>query len=562
MSISVAVATLMTAAALLLLRDVRALERRLRDAVAAPAATANAPVQPALEAKTRFLATVSHEMRTPMNGVLGMADLLAATRIDAEQRTYIEAIKTSGEALLTLIDEILDFSKIDAGKLDLTAEAFEVASACEAVAELLAPRAHGKGIEIAVFVAPDVPLTITSDPARFRQVLINLAGNAIKFTESGGVGIRVDMARPGRLAVTLSDTGVGIAADRLEAIFEDFEQADGSSSRQFGGTGLGLSISRRIIQGLGGEISVESTPGQGSRFRVELPAEPASRQTQQDQDGWQGLTGKRFLLVAQSRFEAPYLADYLVAAGAATMRAEDAEAACRAIRTERGLDGVIVDCSLGEREARQVAETAAGALIPHRFILLSPYERRSLGPPGAAGFNGYLIKPLRGRSLFARLRDEPAGQGEIEKPAQSPGHVHMGLKVLLAEDNDINALLAMRLLQRYGCDAAWVTDGHAAVAAFEKAAQEGHPFDAALLDIRMPGIDGLEAARHIRSHEQAGRLQPTRLIALTANAFAADQRACLEAGFDSFVAKPLTQSRLIRALSETLGDRDRVPKRA
>ncbi len=554
--ISAAIAVLMTAATLLLLRDVGILERKLRG-LQRPSDNGTPSLDQTeasvVEAKTRFLATVSHEMRTPMNGVLGMADLLAATRIDAEQRTYIDAIKSSGEAMLALIDEILDFSKINAGKLELAAEAFEITPLCESVAELLAPRAHSKGIEIAVYVAPDVPVSITSDPARFRQVLINLAGNAIKFTDAGGVGIRIEMTASDRLAVSVIDSGVGIAADRLQAIFEDFEQADGSSSRRFGGTGLGLSISKRIVEGLGGTITVESTPGLGSHFRFELPVSSSSKTIQRDQGEWPDLSGKSFLLVSKSRFETSFVGEYLQDAGAKVCSINNIALAKAEFDEANKLHGVIIDCALGNAETRAMAESAASAGIPIRFVMLSPYERRSLGSPGAAGFNGYLVKPLRARSLFARLREEPVSQSDAPEPAKLPGQVRLGLKVLLAEDNEINALLAMRLLQRYGCEAVWTTDGLAAVAAFTAAIDERTPFDALLLDVRMPGIDGLEAARRIRGHERHNGLAATRLIALTANAFAADQQNCLDAGFDSFLAKPVSQARLIEALTVTLG---------
>ncbi len=553
-----AVSVGMTLVTVMLLRDVSRLEARARTAerqvsdraensrdMAAPALER---AEAAVEAKARFLATVSHEIRTPLNGVLGMADLLADTQVDAEQRTYVEAIKTSGEALLSLIDEILDFSKIEAGKLDFNPEPFDLTGMVEGVAELMAPRAQGKDIEIAVFVAGDVPSHVVSDAARLRQVLLNLAGNAIKFTEKGGVGLRVTRLEGARLRFEVNDSGIGIPPERLETVFAEFEQVDNSHASRFGGTGLGLAISRRIVEGLGGIIHVESRIGEGSCFAFELdcPAAPAS---EAEKPAALDLTGENFLVVAASRFEVPYLILRLQEAGASARQVADSAAAAHALVAGTSVTGIIVDCALGAEETRTIAQAAAQVGIARRLVMLSPYERRAFGPPGAAGFNGYLVKPVRKRSLFARLDPEHPRKAEPEQPALNARLTPAGTRILLAEDNDINALLVLRLLEKIGCSTAWAKDGLEAVRLFEQTAtgSEGG-FGVVLMDMRMPGLDGLEAARRIRTFEAAANLPRARIVALTANAFDDDRKSCLDAGMDAFVAKPLDLSRLVNAL--------------
>lgn len=513
-------------------------------------AEARRRAEAASEAKSRFLATVSHEIRTPLNGVLGMADLLAGTRLDAEQATYARAIRTSGEALLSILDEILDFSKIEAGRLDLADEPFPVAPLMEGVVELLAPRAQGKGIEIAGLVEPSAPAVVRGDAARLRQVLMNLAGNAVKFTERGGVGVRVS-GRSGALVVTVADTGPGIEADRLARIFDEFEQADGSASSRHGGTGLGLAISRRIVERMGGTLTVDSTPGRGSVFTVavplvaEAPAAPAAASAV--------APARSAMVVSPSPFEAPFLAERLATLGYRTTLTADPDEAMALIGSSRHVDLLVVDGALGEEVVRAVASAGLAAGIPARLVLLSPFERRVLGPPAAAGLDGYLVKPLRQGALAARLADRaatalpPSGSAsDADEPGQ---RVLDGLEILLAEDNDINALLATRLLERHGASVSRVRDGHAAVERFA-AAMGGAmpPIDVILMDIRMPRLDGHEATRRIRAMEGSRNLRRVRIVALTANVFEEDRQAALAAGMDATVAKPVDERALLAAV--------------
>lgn len=496
----------------------------------------------ASEAKSRFLATVSHEMRTPLNGILGMAELVLGTGLDAEQRTYVEAVRTSGKALLGLIDGILDFARIEAGHVDLAAEPFALAALAEGVVELLAPRAQDKGIEIALDVCADLSRTVVGDGDRVRQILINLAGNAIKFTQAGGVG--VSLARSGEgVVLAVSDTGPGIPEERLPALFEEFEQGDGSASRSQEGTGLGLAITRRLVERMGGRIEVDSRVGRGSTFRAVLPLQAAP-----DEAGRAGappvhLHGQRCLIVADSPFQAPYLARSLSRAGAAAVIVGDLDHGLDAL-SAAAFDAVIADRALGDAAVRRLAEAAGACGVRTSLVLLSPFDRRDFGAAAAAGFDGYLIKPVRPRSLLERLRAPARDAAPIAAPQPAASRVGAGSRVLLAEDNPINALLATRALERLGAEVVQAVDG---VEALEKYAADG-PFDLALIDVRMPRLDGHETARRIRAAEAVSGTR-LRLVALTANAGRADEGAARAAGFDGFLPKPLNL-KLLPALLE------------
>ncbi len=498
------------------------------------------------EAKTRFLATVSHEMRTPLNGILGMAELISQPGLTAEQTSYVEAISTSGKALASLIDEILDFAKIEAGKIELLAEPFDATLLVEGVAELLAPRAQGKGLEIATSVATDLPRRLIGDAARLRQVLINLAGNAVKFTETGGVGLRASWKSPGLIRFEISDTGPGIPLARQVAIFDEFEQADGSSSRSHEGTGLGLAISRRIVASMGGNLRLEKSTGEGSVFAFELPL-PAAASVTGEEKASIGLDGRKVLIVAKSPFEAPYMGERLDAAGAAVLRADGEAEALDMLKRTAAFDIVIVDCALGEEVTQRLAVAARNAGVARSLVLFSPFERRAFGQKTMREFDGWLVKPVRGVSLLERLSDrvmkpEPAPQKQaaVEEPlALNAFHV------LVAEDNDINALIAAKHLERMGASVVRAKDGAEAVAMFEASkAGRTQAFSLILMDIRMPGIDGIEATKRIRAIEKEGGHAPVRILALTANAFEEDRRACLAAGIDEFLTKPVDYERL------------------
>jgi len=491
------------------------------------------------EAKSRFLATVSHEMRTPLNGIMGMADLTRGANLTAEQSYYLEMIRASGGALASLIEEVLDFSRIEAGKLEIASAPFEITPLVERVVELLAPRAQGKGLEIASSIASDVPPVLIGDAARLQQVLINLAGNAVKFTENGGVGLRVSRAPSGSIRFAISDTGPGIAKDRQAAIFMDFEQADGSATRKHEGTGLGLAISRRIAELMGGELRLEHSDATGSVFVCDLPlrSEAAGEVVQ----GSARLDGRQVLVVANSPFEGPWLGERLVESGAHVTRAQGEDEALAKLDGHRTFDIVIVDCALGEDTTKRLAGAARAAGAGRSLVLFSPFERRAFGQQSLQDFDGWLVKPVRTASLIARLTDAFSKRPESPEADASCEAVATEFSVLLAEDNDINALIATKHLQRMGATVTRAADGTSALAmAMDALEGRRDAFDILLMDIRMPGFDGTEVARRVRAAETAA--------GLTANAFDDDRRACLSAGFDEFLTKPVDPDKLSAVL--------------
>jgi CheY-like chemotaxis protein len=467
--------------------------------------------------------------------------------------SYAKAARTSGENLLALIEDILDFSKIESGTISIESRPFSLARLSEEVVELLAPRAQAKGIEIASFVDEQMPDSVVGDSARLRQILLNLAGNAVKFTETGGVAVIVE---PGdewnTVRFAVRDTGIGLYSDDRQRIFLDFEQADNSTTRKFGGTGLGLAVSKRLAERMGGTISVVSEPGKGSTFTVTL-ALPAAMDADAETQRFKipDLSGASVMIVAAAQVEASLLARRLARWGANVSLASDTTMAA-ALLPERPWHMLLVD----HAQAAALAELLRGCDcdIERRLVLIAPSQRAELADLRHAGFNGYLVKPVRAVSLAARLRpddsfEHPPAETEFENSAlltRVPNET--SLSILVAEDNDINAMLARALLTRLGHRPIIAADGAIAVESWLAARAAGDAFDLVLMDIHLPGTDGLSATRQIRAAELEGGGH-TPIVALTANAYSGDRDACLAAGMDDVLVKPLDRGRLESLLS-------------
>jgi CheY-like chemotaxis protein len=482
--------------------------------------------------RDRVLATLSHEIRTPLNGVLGMAGLLASTRLDETQRAYLKALRDCGDHLLNLVNDVLDLAKLEASRVEFEPVRTDIEALLQGVTELLSPKAYASGIEIAWWVAPDVPPLLTDD-GRLRQILFNLAGNAVKFAEDGGVILSAALTarRHERVRVRfcVTDTGPGLDEEAQKAVFGEFVQTEAGA--RAGGAGLGLAIVKRLAEAFGGEVGVDSRVGDGATFwfEAEFQAETAAPLAP-------SLEGRTIGVVSPSTIVREAAARQIEAAGGRALIAESLKTPLP------DAELLLIDGAL--RRARPT--TGAPGVI-----LLAPEERRRIAPARVAGFAGYLIKPLRRGSVADRvlaILDEAGGAA----PTAASGtaveddrldHGGVSARVLLVEDNPVNALLAKVLLTHEGCSVDRAATGQEALEMGARA-----PYDLILMDLRMPDMDGLAAARALRARGVASPI-----VALTANSFEEDRHDCLAAGMNDFLTKPLSGAALKTALRRWAG---------
>ncbi len=493
-------------------------------------------------ARSQFLANMSHELRTPMNGVLGMMDLVLEGEMSPDQREQLQLARSSGQSLLAILNDILDFSRIDSGKLELEAVPFSIREVIERTARLLAPQAHEKKLELILDISPGVPQMVIGDPVRVQQVLLNLAGNAVKFTEKGEIVLRVQAREDGALCFEIRDTGIGIPPLKQLSIFFPFEQADGSISRRFGGSGLGLAISTHLARMMNGTISVESKQYEGSTFFFTVPLSGAATGAATATVDFAALRGKRILVADDNESALKVLQEMGRRLRMIILATTSAEEALQIVTGDDSVDAILCEASLKLPDGTHLAEEIR--LRRHAMPIVPMFNSSGLAAQAVRfrrmGIPRFLLKPVFEKEMCEQLLGVFGQPRERAEPPSRIRPAPVRLRILVAEDNRINQLVARRILEKAGHGVRIAEDGREALRAIEE-----EEFDIALFDVQMPEVDGIEAVRTLRRMErEQGRVRLP-VIAVTAHALTGDRERFLAEGMDEYVAKPLAADELL-----------------